>query len=69
MAKIVCVLCDDPIDGYPTGYHSDDLLKIERRPNGQALRSPPEIGVGDASCGAGDATGSPDTAKFSETLA
>jgi hypothetical protein len=25
MAKVVCALCDDPIDGYPKSYVRDDL--------------------------------------------
>jgi formate dehydrogenase len=37
MAKILCVLYDDPIDGYPTTYPRDDLPKIERYPDGQTL--------------------------------
>jgi formate dehydrogenase len=27
MAKILCVLYDDPIDGYPKSYPRDDLPK------------------------------------------
>src|SRR4029453_3785410 len=40
MAKILCVLYDDPIDGYPSGYARDDLPKIERYPDGQTLPTP-----------------------------
>lgn len=43
MAKILCVLYDDPIDGYPTSYPRDDLPKIERYPDGQTLPSPSAI--------------------------
>ena len=43
MAKILCVLYDDPRDGYPTGYPRDDLPKIERYPDGQTLPSPSAI--------------------------
>src|SRR5271163_824510 len=43
MAKIVCVLYDDPIDGYPKSYPRDDLPKIERYPGGQALPTPKAI--------------------------
>ena len=32
MAKVVCVLYDDPVDGYPKSYARDDLPKIERYP-------------------------------------
>jgi formate dehydrogenase len=43
MAKILCVLYDDPIDGYPTSYPRDDLPKIERYPDGQTLPTPRAI--------------------------
>jgi len=29
MAKIICVLYDDPVTGYPTSYARDDLPKLE----------------------------------------
>lgn len=29
MTKILCVLYDDPINGYPTSYTRDDLPTIE----------------------------------------
>ncbi|ASF46988.1 NAD-dependent formate dehydrogenase [Methylovulum psychrotolerans] len=43
MAKIVCVLYDDPIDGYPTAYARDDLPQPERYPDGQTLPTPKAI--------------------------
>ena len=43
MAKILCVLYDDPIDGYPSSYARDDLPTIERYPDGQTLPSPKAI--------------------------
>jgi formate dehydrogenase len=43
MAKILCVLYDDPADGYPTSYPRDDLPEIERYPDGQTLPSPSAI--------------------------
>jgi formate dehydrogenase len=43
MAKIVCVLYDDPIDGYPTAYARDDLPQPERYPDGQTLPTPKGI--------------------------
>src|SRR5277367_6136413 len=43
MAKIVCVLYDDPIYGYPKSYPRDDLPKIERYPGGQTLPTPKAI--------------------------
>ena len=43
MAKILCVLYDDPVDGYPTSYPRDDLPKIERYPDGQTLPTPKAI--------------------------
>ena len=43
MAKVLCVLYDDPIDGYPKSYARDDLPKIERYPDGQTLPTPKAI--------------------------
>ena len=43
MAKILCVLYDDPVDGYPKSYARDDLPKLERYPDGQALPTPQKI--------------------------
>ena len=43
MAKILCVLYDDPVDGYPTSYPRDDLPKLDRYPDGQTLPSPRAI--------------------------
>ncbi len=43
MAKILCVLYDDPIDGYPRSYPRDDLPQIDRYPDGQTLPSPKAI--------------------------
>jgi formate dehydrogenase len=43
MPKVVCVLYDDPVDGYPTSYARDDLPKLERYPDGQTLPTPQGI--------------------------
>jgi formate dehydrogenase len=43
MAKIVCVLYDDPVTGYPKSYARDDLPKIEHYPGGQTLPTPKAI--------------------------
>lgn len=43
MAKIVCVLYDDPVTGYPSEYPRDDLPKLERYPDGQTLPTPTAI--------------------------
>ena len=43
MAKVLCVLYDDPVDGYPKSYARDDLPTIERYPDGQTLPSPEAI--------------------------
>ena len=32
MAKVLCVLYDDPVDGIPTSYPRDDLPKLDRYP-------------------------------------
>ncbi len=43
MAKILCVLYDDPVDGYPPTYPRDDVPKIERYPDGQTAPTPEAI--------------------------
>jgi formate dehydrogenase len=43
MAKILCVLYDDPITGYPKTYERDTLPKIDGYPGGQTLPSPKSI--------------------------
>jgi formate dehydrogenase len=43
MAKVLCVLYDDPIDGYPKVYARDDLPRIESYPGGQTVPSPQSI--------------------------
>ncbi len=40
MAKVVCVLYDDPVDGYPKSYPRDAIPKLERYPDGQTMPSP-----------------------------
>src|SRR5712691_730520 len=40
MAKIVCVLYDDPVDGYPSSYARDDIPTLKRYPDGQTLPTP-----------------------------
>ncbi len=43
MATILCVLYDDPVDGYPTSYARDDLPVIDRYFDGQTTPSPQAI--------------------------
>src|SRR5688500_1710470 len=43
MAKIVCVLYEDPVSGYPKTYARDDIPKIERYPGGQTTPTPKSI--------------------------
>lgn len=43
MAKILCVLYDDPVDGYPTTYARDDLPIVEGYAGGQTLPTPKAI--------------------------
>ena len=40
MAKIVCVLYPDPVDGYPSSYPRASVPRIERYPNGQTAPTP-----------------------------
>jgi formate dehydrogenase len=43
MSKILCVLFDDPIDGYPPAYARDDIPVIDHYPGGQTAPSPKAI--------------------------
>jgi len=43
MAKVVCVLYDDPVGGYPKSYARDDIPKLERYPDGQTMPNPKKI--------------------------
>src|ERR687897_3744810 len=43
MATIICVLYDDPEDGYPKSYARDDIPKIERYYDGTTTPSPERI--------------------------
>jgi formate dehydrogenase len=43
MAKIVCVLYDDPIDGYPKSYARDSIPEIKSYPGGQTTPTPKAI--------------------------
>ncbi|MFD5032996.1 NAD-dependent formate dehydrogenase [Streptomyces sp. NPDC058405] len=40
MAKVLCVLYDDPVDGYPKSYARDDLPRIDHYPGGQTTPTP-----------------------------
>jgi len=42
-AKILCVLYDDPVEGYPMNYARDDIPKLDTYPDGQTLPSPNAI--------------------------
>ncbi|HEX5640796.1 MAG TPA: NAD-dependent formate dehydrogenase [Thermoleophilia bacterium] len=44
MAKILCVLYPDPVDGYPDTYARTDLPVLDRYPNGQTLPTPTGVG-------------------------
>lgn len=67
MAKILCVLYDDPVDGYPKFYARRDLPKLERYPDGQLLPTPKHI---DFKPGAllGSVSGELGLRKFLESL-
>ena len=43
MAKVLCVLYDDPINGYPTSYPRNDIPTISQYPDGQTLPTPKNI--------------------------
>jgi formate dehydrogenase len=43
MAKIVCVLYQDPVDGYPSHYPRDGIPALDTYPDGQTLPTPHDI--------------------------
>jgi len=43
MAKVVCVLYDDPVTGYPKSYARDDIPKLQHYPGGQTLPTPEKV--------------------------
>ncbi|MEZ0354325.1 NAD-dependent formate dehydrogenase [Mycobacterium sp. pR1184] len=43
MSKVVCVLYDDPVTGYPTEFPRDGLPNLDRYPDGQTLPTPSAI--------------------------
>jgi formate dehydrogenase len=43
MAKILCVLYDDPVTGYPRSYARSDIPKIDHYPGGQTAPTPKKI--------------------------
>jgi formate dehydrogenase len=43
MAKVLCVLYDDPVSGHPSEYARDDVPTIERYPDGQTTPTPSAI--------------------------
>ena len=43
MVKVLCVLYDDPVDGYPKSYARDGIPKVERYPGGQTAPTPKQL--------------------------
>jgi formate dehydrogenase len=43
MAHVLCVLYDDPVDGYPTSYPRDDIPRIDHYPGGFTTPTPKAI--------------------------
>jgi formate dehydrogenase len=43
MANVLCVLYDDPVDGYPPRYARETIPEIERYPDGQSTPTPQAI--------------------------
>ena len=43
MAKILCVLYDDPVDGYPKSYARDGIPTVKSYPGGQTAPTPKQI--------------------------
>ena len=43
MANVLCVLYDDPVDGYPPAYARDEIPTIERYPDGSSTPTPERV--------------------------
>jgi formate dehydrogenase len=43
MAKVLCVLYDDPVEGFPKSYARDGIPKIDKYPGGQTAPTPKAI--------------------------
>ena len=43
MARFLCVLYDDPVDGYPSSYARDGIPEITSYPDGQTTPTPEAI--------------------------
>jgi formate dehydrogenase len=43
MAKVLCVLYDDPVDGYPKAFPRGDIPALSQYPNGQSMPTPEAI--------------------------
>src|ERR1043165_8433328 len=43
MANVLCVLYDDPVDGFPPAYPRDGIPEVERYPGGMTTPTPERI--------------------------
>src|SRR5664280_3638126 len=43
MAKVLCVLYEDPVTGYPTSYPRDDIPRLDHYPGSQSVPTPEAI--------------------------
>ena len=43
MAKVLCVLYDDPVDGYPPSYARDSIPQVNSYPDGMTTPTPADI--------------------------
>jgi formate dehydrogenase len=67
MAKVLCVLYDDPVQGHPTSYARDDIPVITKYPDGQTLPNPRSVDF-DRGQLLGSVTGELGLRKFLESL-
>jgi formate dehydrogenase len=44
MATVLCVLYDDPVDGYPPSYARGEVPTGERYPDGRSTPTPQALG-------------------------
>ncbi|MES2181022.1 MAG: NAD-dependent formate dehydrogenase, partial [Pseudomonadota bacterium] len=67
MAKVLCVLYDDPVTGYPKSYARDGVPVIKTYPGGQTLPTPKAIDFKPGQL-LGSVTGELGLRKFLESL-
>jgi formate dehydrogenase len=67
MSKVLCVLYDDPVNGYPTSYARNNIPRITHYPDGQTVPNPHQVDF-QAGTLLGSVTGELGLRKFLESM-